>query len=142
MHAAAKWSRRLPACKQSCAPSPRASAGASARSSPSLRSTRARSGRWARCSCAAVTLPLAVVGYLVARSLLKTEPQAWWRDMSTTTWLKIIFGSGLLAGFAGVFFFYLGLSLPGGDISRLRPIALRLRRRRRCCSGGGFSARR
>lgn len=75
---------------------------------------------------AAVTLPLAVIGYLVARSVLKTEPQAWWRDMHTATWLKIIIGSGLLAGFGGVFFFYVGLSLPGGDISKLRPIAFAL----------------
>ena len=41
-------------------------------------------------------------------------------------WLMLIGGSGLLAGFAGVFFFYLGLSLPGGDISKLRPIAFAL----------------
>lgn len=75
---------------------------------------------------AAVTLPLAVAGYLVAHAVLKTEPQAWWRDMRPGTWVKIIVGSGVLAGFAGVFFFYLGLSLPGGDISKLRPIAFAL----------------
>lgn len=75
---------------------------------------------------AAVTLPLALAGYFVARSILKTEPQVWWRDMHAATWLKIIIGSGLLAGFGGVFFFYLGLSLPGGDISVLRPIAFAL----------------
>ncbi|MFN7021266.1 MAG: EamA family transporter [Phycisphaerales bacterium] len=75
---------------------------------------------------AAVTLPLAVAGYLVARSVLKTEPQEWWREMRPATWAKIIIGSGVLAGFAGVFFFYVGLSLPGGDISRLRPIAFAL----------------
>ncbi len=75
---------------------------------------------------AAVTLPLAVAGLLVAQMVLKTEPQGWWREMRWATWLKLIFGSGLLAGFAGVFFFYLGLSLPGGDISKLRPIAFAL----------------
>lgn len=75
---------------------------------------------------AAVTLPLAVVGYLVARSVLKTEPQEWWREMRPATWVKIIVGSGVLAGFAGVFFFYVGLSLTGGDISVLRPIAFAL----------------
>ncbi|MCC6322312.1 MAG: EamA family transporter [Phycisphaerales bacterium] len=75
---------------------------------------------------AAVTLPLAVVGYLVARSVLKTEPQEWWREMRPATWVKIVVGSGVLAGFAGVFFFYVGLSLPGGDISVLRPIAFAL----------------
>lgn len=75
---------------------------------------------------AAVTLPLAVAGFVIAREVMHTEPQAWWRDMRTATWIKIIVGSGVLAGFAGVFFFYLGLSLPGGDISRLRPIAFAL----------------
>jgi drug/metabolite transporter (DMT)-like permease len=75
---------------------------------------------------AAVTLPLAALGFLVALLVLRTEPQAWWRDMRGVTWLKVIFGSGVLAGFAGVFFFYLGLSLPGGDISKLRPIAFAL----------------
>jgi uncharacterized membrane protein len=75
---------------------------------------------------AAVTLPLALAGFLVAHWLLKTETQTWWRDMRGVTWLKLIFGSGVLAGFAGVFFFYLGLSLPGGDISKLRPIAFAL----------------
>jgi drug/metabolite transporter (DMT)-like permease len=75
---------------------------------------------------AAVTLPLAVIGFMIAREVMHTEPQAWWRDMRTATWLKIVIGSGVLAGFAGVFFFYLGLSLPGGDISKLRPIAFAL----------------
>ncbi len=75
---------------------------------------------------AAVTLPLALIGFYVAHALLKTEHQAWWREMRTSTWLKVIFGSGVLAGFAGVFFFYIGLSLPGGDISKLRPIAFAL----------------
>lgn len=75
---------------------------------------------------AAVTLPLALAAFLVAHSVVKSEPQAWWRDMSGATWAKLIFGSGLLAGFAGVFFFYLGLAQPGGDISLLRPIAFAL----------------
>jgi uncharacterized membrane protein len=46
--------------------------------------------------------------------------------MRPGTWARIIIGSGVLAGFAGVFFFYVGLSLPGGDISKLRPIAFAL----------------
>lgn len=75
---------------------------------------------------AAVTLPLALIGFYVAHAVLKTEHQAWWREMRTSTWLKVLFGSGVLAGFAGVFFFYVGLSLPGGDISKLRPIAFAL----------------
>ncbi len=75
---------------------------------------------------AAVTLPLALIGFLIAHAVFKKEPQVWWRDMHLSTWLKLIIGSGVLAGFAGVFFFYLGLSLPGGDISKLRPIAFAL----------------
>ncbi len=75
---------------------------------------------------AAVTLPLAAAGFFVAREVLGSEPQVWWRDMRPVTWAKLIVGSGVLAGFAGVFFFYLGLSLPGGDISKLRPIAFAL----------------
>lgn len=80
---------------------------------------------------AAVTLPLALLGFWVAFAVLKTEPQHWWRaetagGMRAITWWKIVLGSGVLAGFGGVFFFYLGLSLPGGDISLLRPIAFAL----------------
>lgn len=75
---------------------------------------------------AAVTLPLALLAFVVAHAVTKSEPQAWWRTMSTGTWLKVVLGSGVLAGFAGVFFFYLGLGQPGGDISILRPIAFAL----------------
>lgn len=75
---------------------------------------------------AAVTLPLALLGFVVMYSVLKTEHQAFWREMRPGTWAKVILGSGVLAGFGGVFFFYLGLSLPGGDISKLRPIAFAL----------------
>jgi uncharacterized membrane protein len=75
---------------------------------------------------AAVTLPLAVLGFWAAQAFLKSEPPAFWRHMSTRSWLMVIGGSGVLAGFAGVFFFYVGLSLPGGDISLLRPIAFGL----------------
>lgn len=75
---------------------------------------------------AAVTLPLAALGFVAAYWVLKTESQPFWSTMRTGTWVKVIVGSGVLAGFAGVFFFYLGLSLPGGDISKLRPIAFAL----------------
>ena len=75
---------------------------------------------------AAVTLPFALLAFGLAHWAFKSEPQPWWREMSRPTWIKLIVGSGFLAGFAGVFFFYLGLSLPGGDISRLRPIAFAL----------------
>lgn len=75
---------------------------------------------------AVVTLPLALAAYLLASRFAGHEVPNWWREMGTGTWLKLILGSGVLAGFAGVFFFYSGLSMPGGDISRLRPIAFSL----------------
>lgn len=75
---------------------------------------------------AAVTLPLALAACAWAMKSWGSEPQGWWRDMPTSVWLKLLLGSGLLAGFAGVFFFYAGLAMPGGDISKLRPIAFSL----------------
>jgi uncharacterized membrane protein len=75
---------------------------------------------------AVVTLPPALAAYLVAAHLWKSETAAWWREMDGSVWLRLVIGSGLMAGFAGVFSFYWGLSLPGGDISRLRPIAFSL----------------
>jgi uncharacterized membrane protein len=75
---------------------------------------------------AAVTLPLTIVALLVAANFSNGEVPGWWRHLDGKVWLMLIGGSGLLAGFAGVFFFYLGLSLPGGDISKLRPIAFSL----------------
>lgn len=77
---------------------------------------------------AVVTLPLALAAYVLASRGIgfSHEVATWARTASTGTWLKLILGSGLLAGFAGVFFFYSGLSMPGGDISILRPIAFSL----------------
>ncbi|MGD9690663.1 MAG: EamA family transporter [Phycisphaerales bacterium] len=75
---------------------------------------------------AVVTLPLAFAAFAAAHWVTRSEPQAFWRELSWVTWLKLVVGSGLLAGFAGVFFFYFGLAQPGGDISVLRPIAFAL----------------
>ena len=75
---------------------------------------------------AGVSLPLAIVACAWAMKSWGTEPANWWRVMPTSVWLKLVLGSGLLAGFAGVFFFYAGLAMPGGDISKLRPIAFSL----------------
>lgn len=77
---------------------------------------------------ALVTLPLAIAAYLLAaRGIGFThEPTNWFRTAGSATWLKLLLGSGLLAGFAGVYFFYSGLSMKGGDISILRPIAFSL----------------
>jgi uncharacterized membrane protein len=75
---------------------------------------------------ALVTLPPAAIAYYAAAHITRTETSSWWRDMSPGIWLRLVVGSGLMAGFAGVFFFYLGLAAPGGDISRIRPIAFSL----------------
>lgn len=75
---------------------------------------------------AAVTLPLALAAFGIAHWGVGSETQAWWRTLTAPTWAKLVIGSGVLAGFAGVFFFYLGLAQPGGDISILRPIAFAL----------------
>lgn len=75
---------------------------------------------------AVVTLPPALIAYFAAAYLTRSETSTWWRDMDQSVWLKLVIGSGLMAGFAGVFFFYAGLASPGGDISRIRPIAFSL----------------
>lgn len=68
----------------------------------------------------AVALPPVALAYLVARRYYASEPQDWWRA-GTPTLLKLCLGSALLAGFAGTFFFYLGLA--NGPISTVKPIA-------------------
>lgn len=73
-----------------------------------------------------VTLIPAAIVMLAATQALRTEPANWATGMGVRVWMMLIVGSGLLAGFAGVFFFYWGLGSPGGDISLLRPIAFGL----------------
>lgn len=75
---------------------------------------------------ALVTLPPTLIVFLLAQHVWRNEPANWVRETQTHVWLKLIIGSGLLAGFAGVFCFYMGLAQPGGDISILRPIAFGL----------------
>lgn len=70
---------------------------------------------------ALVTVIPVIIAYLVSTRLQQNEDANWWRTASTSTWLYLIIGSGMLAGFGGVFFFYTGLK--HGDISILRPIA-------------------
>lgn len=75
---------------------------------------------------ACVTVIPAFVAFFVATRVARTEPGEWWRTMTPSVWAMVIGGSGLLAGFLGVFFFYWGLGSPGGDISIIRPIAFAL----------------
>lgn len=72
------------------------------------------------------TLPLAAAAYWVSMDVWKWERPGWTSQATPQVWLMLTLGSGLLAGFAGVFFFYMGLASPGGDISRIRPIAFAL----------------
>lgn len=70
---------------------------------------------------ACVTIIPTLIAYFVATRVWQSEPAAWFRHAQPSTWAYLIVGSGLLAGFAGVFFFYTGLR--SGDISVLRPVA-------------------
>jgi uncharacterized membrane protein len=75
---------------------------------------------------ACVTVVPALIACFIATRIAKTEPAEWWKTMTPSVWAMVIGGSGLLAGFLGVFFFYWGLGSPGGDISIIRPIAFAL----------------
>jgi uncharacterized membrane protein len=68
----------------------------------------------------AAALPPALLVYVIAYHALRAEPQQWWRA-ETPVLLKLLLGSSLLAGFGGVFFFYLGLA--HGGITVVKPIA-------------------
>lgn len=75
---------------------------------------------------ACVVLPPAAIVYWLAVHVWKSEPSGWARQSWPGVWAMLVLGTGLMAGFAGVFFFYWGLGSPGGDISKLRPIAFAL----------------
>jgi uncharacterized membrane protein len=70
---------------------------------------------------ACVAIVPTLLAYLLATRVWKSESGEWTAAASASTWAYLVVGSGLLAGFAGVFFFYTGLR--SGDISVLRPIA-------------------
>ncbi len=75
---------------------------------------------------ALMSVPPAIAAYVVAYSLLKSEPAEWWRRATPGVLTKLALGSALMAGFGGVFFFYLALGAAGGEISRVKPIAFAL----------------
>lgn len=64
----------------------------------------------------------ALIAFFVATRVISpsAEPPAFWKADAAVL-AKLILGATLLAGFGGVFFFYLGLA--HGDISRVKPIA-------------------
>ena len=70
-----------------------------------------------------VALPLIWAAWLVARRLSARDALPF-SDIDAATWLKLILGSGLVAGAAAMIFFYAALSI--ADISRVKPIAFAL----------------
>ncbi len=70
-----------------------------------------------------VALPARWVAYLLAVHVMRAEPADWPRAGASTL-LKLILGSGLVAGAAAMIFFYTALNL--GEISRVKPIAFAL----------------
>lgn len=78
-----------------------------------------------------VALPVLWVVYFLAVYVLKLpkENPAWWRGAAaggadTATILKLVCGSGLVAGAAAMICFYWALSL--GEIGKIKPIAFAL----------------
>ncbi len=67
-----------------------------------------------------VALPVIWLAYLLAMHVWKVEPRGW-TSASAGTLLKLVLGSGLVAGALGMIFFYAALHL--GEISRIKPIA-------------------
>lgn len=70
-----------------------------------------------------VALPVLWVAYYVAVKLAKAEPQDWLKADAATL-LKLVLGSGLVAGAAAMIFFYSSLHV--GEISRVKPVAFAL----------------
>lgn len=67
-----------------------------------------------------VALPVIWLAYAAAYGVFKTEPARWWKAEPAVL-LKLVLGSGLIAGAAAMIFFYTALSL--GEVSRVKPIA-------------------
>ena len=67
-----------------------------------------------------VALPAIWLAWWWATRVLETEPRGW-LNAGGPTLGKLVLGSGLIAGAAGMICFYLALSM--GEISRVKPIA-------------------
>lgn len=67
-----------------------------------------------------VALPVLWLAYVIAVQAMKAEPQGW-PQAGTPTLLKLVLGSGLVAGAAAMILFYSALNL--GEVSRIKPIA-------------------
>lgn len=67
-----------------------------------------------------VALPVLWLAYYLAVHVNRAEPREWMR-VETPVLLKLILGSGLVAGALGMIFFYSAISL--GEVSKVKPIA-------------------
>ncbi|MCB9845482.1 MAG: DMT family transporter [Phycisphaeraceae bacterium] len=67
-----------------------------------------------------VALPVLWLAYAIAVHWLEAEPREWMRAGAPTI-LKLVLGSGLVAGAAAMVLFYAALHV--GEISRIKPIA-------------------
>ena len=70
-----------------------------------------------------IAIPPIVIAWALTVHVLKSsgEPRDWLSNMDAGLWLKLIIGSGIIAGGLGVTCFYAAISL--GEISRIKPVA-------------------
>lgn len=67
-----------------------------------------------------VALPVLWVAYVLAVHVMRVEPRTWTRA-DPAVLLRLVLGSGLIAGAGGMLFFYAALNV--GEASRVKPIA-------------------
>lgn len=71
---------------------------------------------------ALIALPVIVLAWwLMVKGIGNLEPEPSIREMDLVSWIKVVVGSGLLAGAIGIIFFYVALSV--GDLSVVKPVA-------------------
>lgn len=68
----------------------------------------------------AIATPLIVIAAFIALYRVRTEPTNW-MQADRAVLLKLVFGSGLIAGAVALIAFYVALSL--GEVSRVKPVA-------------------
>lgn len=67
-----------------------------------------------------IALPLLWIAYLIVVHGMKAEPANWPRA-ETSTLMKLVLGSGIIAGAIGMIFFYAAMNV--GEVSKVKPIA-------------------
>jgi uncharacterized membrane protein len=68
-----------------------------------------------------IALPLLWLAYFAATRSMRIEQSGWMRSIESSTLMKVVLGSGILAGALGMIFFYSALNL--AEVSRIKPIA-------------------